>query len=81
MVTSAVFLLVAINACIVTSPGMAEDGFSPVRHIRSPLLRAVYNRLQEDQQHQNDPHDYVRQCPLSINRPNGNTVEIMSTVI
>lgn len=30
-----------------------------VRHVRSPLLRAVYLRMKEDERQQNDDHQYV----------------------
>ncbi|OWF48006.1 methyltransferase-like protein 9 [Mizuhopecten yessoensis] len=53
-----ILFLSFLHVCFPLVPGMAEEGFTPARHLRSPMLRAVYNRLQEDQRHQNDQHEY-----------------------
>lgn len=44
----------------------AEHSF-PVRHVRNPLIRTVYNKMVEDEKQKNDKHEYVRvlnhSCP------------------
>ncbi|XP_033754850.1 methyltransferase-like protein 9 [Pecten maximus] len=51
--------LIFLHACFHVVPGMAAgEGYLQMRQFRSPMLRAVYNRLQEDQKHQNDRHKY-----------------------
>ncbi|XP_060079923.1 protein-L-histidine N-pros-methyltransferase-like [Ylistrum balloti] len=53
-----IFALVYLHVCFPAALGMTGEGYSPARQIRNPMLRAVYNRLQEDQRHQKDRHDY-----------------------
>lgn len=37
----------------------AEHSF-PVRHVRNPMIRTVYNKMVEDEKQKNDKHEYVR---------------------
>ncbi|XP_069113889.1 LOW QUALITY PROTEIN: protein-L-histidine N-pros-methyltransferase-like [Argopecten irradians] len=51
-------VLCILHVCFSAISGMAGDGYPQTRMFRSPMLRAVYNRLQDDQKHQNDRHEY-----------------------
>lgn len=42
----------------------AEHSF-PVRHVRNPLIRTVYNKMVEDEKQKNDKHEYWYSVDLS----------------
>ena len=48
-------LLTAVNIRM----SQAADQIPGIGHIRSPLLRSVYNKMREDEKQKNNPHDNV----------------------